>query len=132
EDILEGTGYTSGAFYFHFKNKADCFWHAIEHHQNQRGDWSQLTTGLNPETTPLTQILNRVFGHFTTIHEGMHYWPLVMVDFFNQHRNDPDQKQRFEAVYTRWHTEIVRFVIALQDGGWVNPNRDTDTLATQL
>jgi AcrR family transcriptional regulator len=132
EDILEGTGYTSGAFYFHFKNKADCFWHAIEHRQNQRGDWSQLTTGLTPETTPTIEILDRVFGHFTTIHEGMHYWPLVMVDFFNQHRNDPDQQERFEAVYIRWHAEIVRFVTALQHGGWVNPSRDPDTLATQL
>ena len=132
EDILAGTGYTSGAFYFHFKNKADCFWHAIEYRQSQRGDWSQLTAGRAPETTPLTEILTRVFGHFAAIHEGMHYWPLVMVDFYNQHRTDPDVRERFEAVYKRWHGEIVRFVTALQDGGWVNRDRDPAILATQL
>lgn len=132
EDILEGTGYTSGAFYFHFKSKADCFWHAIEHRQSQRGDWSKITAGLDPQTTSLNEILTRVFGHFTAIHEGMHYWPLVMVDFYNQHRTDPEVRERFKAVYARWHGEIVRFVTALQDGGWVDRDRDPVVLATQL
>ena len=132
EDILEGTGYTSGAFYFHFKNKADSFWHAIEHRQRKRGDWSQITAGLDPATTSLTEILTRVFGHFTAIHEGMHYWPLVMVDFYNQHRDDPVVQERFKAVYQCWHADIARFVATLQQRGWVDRERNPDILATQL
>jgi len=132
EDIVAGTGYTAGAFYFHFKNKADCFWHAVEYRQRQRGDWSRLTADLDPATTPLAEILDRVFGHFATTHNGMHHWALVMVDFYNQHRGDPEHQERLTATYARWHAEIVRFVDALQEGGWVNRDRDPDVLATQL
>ncbi len=132
EDIVEGTGYTSGAFYFHFKNKADCFWHVVEHRQRLRGEWSRVTAGLDPAATPLAEILRRVFGHFDTAVVGRLNWHLAIVDFFNQHRGDLDTQTRFAAAYKTWHTEIERFVIALQDGGWIDRDRDADLLATQL
>src|SRR5271170_7047649 len=81
EDILEGTGYTSGAFYFHFKNKADCFWHVIAYREQLRGDWpTQILDGLDPATTSLEQVLGRVFAHFAAVESGASAWVLVMVD----------------------------------------------------
>jgi AcrR family transcriptional regulator len=130
-NIVEGTGYTSGAFYYHFKTKADCFWHVLEHRQKQRGDWSRLTDSLDPKT-PLREILSRVFAHFEHTNERLDNWLLVMVDFRHQHKDDPNVQERLNAVYHGWHSEIARFVVALQQGGWVATDHDPNTLATQL
>jgi AcrR family transcriptional regulator len=130
-DIVEGTGYTSGAFYYHFKTKADCFWQVLEHRQQQRGDWSRITGDLDP-STPLRDILRRVFAHFEHSNERLDNWFLVMVDFRHQHKDDPDVQERLNAVYQGWHSEIARFVVALQHGGWVAADHDPNALATQL
>jgi TetR/AcrR family transcriptional repressor of nem operon len=133
EDIVEGTGYTGGAFYFHFKSKADCFWHVIEHRQRRRGDWaSTVTRGLDPATTSLEEVLARVFARFAEAEQGISVWVLVMVDFFQQHRDDPEAHARLTAVYERWHAEIEQFVVALQRDHWVATERDAHTLTTQL
>jgi len=59
----QGTGYTSGAFYFQFKNKADCFWHVVAHRERLRGDWaSEITRGLDPATAGLEDVLARTFA----------------------------------------------------------------------
>lgn len=132
EDIVAGTGYTSGAFYFHFKNKADCFWHAIEYRQQRRGDWSRITDGLDPATTPLPELLHRLFGRFDAAVEGRFNWALVMVEFRNQHRDEPATLERLRTVYAVWHADIARFVVALQNGGWISADRDVDQVTTQL
>jgi hypothetical protein len=36
---------------------------------------------------------------------------LVMVDFFQQHRNDADVAERLAEVYARWHGNVARFAI---------------------
>jgi AcrR family transcriptional regulator len=133
EDILEGTRYTSGAFYFHFKNKADCFWHVIAYREELRGDWpTQILDGLDPATTGLEQVLGRVFAHFAAAESGASAWVLVMVDFYQQHRHDPEAQTKLADTYQRWRQGLARFVTALQRGGWVNPDRDPVLLATQI
>lgn len=131
EDIVEGTGYTAGAFYFHFKGKADCFWHVIEHRQKLRGDWSKIADGLDPETTPLAAVLAKLFVDFTEKLDGLNNWFLVMVDFSHQH-DDAETKRRLREVYARWHAELESFVTSLQDGGWIALDRDPHLLTTQL
>jgi AcrR family transcriptional regulator len=133
EDIVEGTGYTSGAYYFHFKNKADCFWQVVAHRERLRGDWpTELIDGLDPATTSLEQVLDHVFAHFAAVEDGASGWVLVMVDFHQQHRHDPDAQTRLADTYKRWHQGIARFITALQHGGWVDPDRNPDLLATQV
>lgn len=132
EDVVAGTGYTSGAFYFHFKNKTECFWHVIEHRQRLRGDWSRVTEGLDPSTASLADVLGRVFAHFRAVDGGFGNWFLVMVDFHQQHRDDADAVERLRVIYDSWHADVARFVGALQQGGWISPARDADTIAAQL
>ena len=67
EDIARAAGHTSGAFYFHFTNKLDCFWAVIDHREALRGDWvSHVITDLAPEAS-LRSVLEATFAHFAAV-----------------------------------------------------------------
>ncbi|HEX5450680.1 MAG TPA: TetR/AcrR family transcriptional regulator [Gaiellaceae bacterium] len=131
-DIVEAAGYTRGAFYFHFVDKGDCFRHVIAYRERLRGDWpASILDGLDPQTTSLEDVLEKMFAHFAATDHGSSAWVLVMVDHFQQHRDDPEAAQLFAEVYRHWHAQIARFVRGLQEQGWLDPDRDPDRLARQ-
>ena len=133
EDIVEGAGYSSGAFYFHFQNKADCYWQVLEYREQRRADWPvDILEGLDPKTTSIEEVLQRVFAHFAATDDGYGAWVLVMVDFFQQHRNDKDVDSSLADRYRRWHAGIAKFVAGLQAGGWIAAERDPEVVAAQL
>lgn len=55
-----------------------------------------------------------------------------MVDFHQQHRDDPDAEYRLAAVYERWQAELRQFVAALAERGWIAADRDPSTIAVQI
>jgi AcrR family transcriptional regulator len=130
-DIVRPTPYTVGAFYYHFTNKADCFWHVIEHRERLREQWQAFPADFDPSQATLEEMIDRALGDLAADMRGRTAWVLVMVDFFQQHRNDPEMRPRFAAIYQRWLDELARFVITLQAGGWVDPDRDPQRLARQ-
>jgi AcrR family transcriptional regulator len=131
EDIVEGTGYTKGAFYFHFENKLECFWSTVAHREALRGDWvSDLVGQLSPDET-LEQALARMFDHFAASEQGVGAWILVMVDFHQQHKDDPEVAARLAEVYETWHGNLGRFAVALQERRLVPPEKDPELLATE-
>lgn len=133
ESIVAGTGYTGGAFYFHFANKTECFWHVVADRERRRGDWAaELTKGLTPADASLESVLERAFARFAAAEDGLHEWVLVMVDFHQQHRDDPEVQARLAEVYAGWRRNVARFVSALQAGGWVDPGRDAELVARQV
>lgn len=132
EDIVAGTGYTRGTFYFHFANKTECFWHVIEHRERLRGNWAHVADSLDPSTTSVEEVVRLAFASFEQTLGGLHDWVMVMVDFYGQHRDDDDVRQRLDGVYDRWHAELTGFVRELQARGWVDRERDPDVLALQV
>ena len=50
-DIVEPTPYSAGAFYYHFANKTDCFWHVVDYRERLRGEWYVVPVGMTPENT---------------------------------------------------------------------------------
>jgi AcrR family transcriptional regulator len=131
EDIVGPTPYTTGAFYYHFANKAECFWHVIEHRERLREQWQGFPADFDPANATLAEMIDRALGDLAADMRGRTAWVLVMVDFFQQHRNDPEMRPRFAAIYERWIAELARFVVILQAGGWVDPDRDPNVLATK-
>jgi AcrR family transcriptional regulator len=132
-DIVAGTDYTSGAFYFHFTDKAECFWTVIEQREQRRGPWwDSVLADLDPGRDSIEDVLEAVFAHFAAEHGEFNEWVLAMLDFHQHHRSDPDAQARLAAVYARWREELVQFVTALAERGWVAADRDPTTVATQL
>jgi AcrR family transcriptional regulator len=133
EDIVAGTGYTAGAFYFHFDNKADCFWHVIRYREELLGSWWEgALDGVDPNSASLEQVLARAFAHFAEALDGLTEGVLVMAGFHAQHRAEPEAMARLAEVYGRWRLQLERFVAALAEGGWIDPGRDPVVLATQM
>lgn len=131
EDIVAGTGYTSGAFYFHFRNKSDCFWHVVDYRQHRGRGWNAFWEGLDPSRMSLEEIVRYAQAGLTP-EEGLSGWTLVMAEHFQQHRDDPESVERFAKLCEGWIRAQTAFVIELQQRGWVNPSRNPETLAIQL
>lgn len=131
EDIVADTGYTKGAFYFHFANKLECFWAVTAYLDERRGDWiAGMSADLGPEAR-LDEVLTAVFAGFEESSHGVGSWVLVMIDFLQQHRDDDAVRTRLGALYANWHGQIAEGVAALQEAGLVTAARDADLLATE-
>jgi AcrR family transcriptional regulator len=132
DDIVESTGYSKGAFYFHFANKLECFWDVIAYREELRGDWvAHVTADLDP-AAPLDQVLARTFAYLAEADQGVGSWVLVMVGFRQQHRDDEGVQAQLAAVYAGWRLSVARFVAALQEAGLVAADKDADLLATEV
>ncbi len=131
DDIVAGTGYTSGAFYFHFKNKADCFWQVIDYRQQRRSGWTTFLDDLAPATVDLETVIRRALASLSP-DVALSGWSLVMVEHFQAHRDDHSVAQRYQELFRTWHDDQIAFVQRLQHQGWVAPTRDAGTIALQL
>jgi AcrR family transcriptional regulator len=131
-DIVARTPYSSGAFYFHFANKADCFWHVMALRERLRGDWYALARETDPSRTSLDALLRQVLGHFARAQEGVVGWTLVVADFARQHGDDRDTQARLKEAYAGWQADIRGFVTLLHDRGWVTDERDASLVAIEL
>jgi AcrR family transcriptional regulator len=132
EDIAEAAGYTSGAFYFHFANKKECFFHVLELREKLRGEWWTRVEAHSPGDTELLAVLTEVFAHFDDVLEHTPAWTLVVVDFFQQHRADADAIARLHASYGRWQAEAAKLIRVLQAGGWIDAERDATDLGSSV
>jgi AcrR family transcriptional regulator len=131
-EIVEPTPYSPGAFYYHFANKTDCFWHVVDYRERLRGDWYEVPEGMTPQNTSLTEVVADALGRLATSLRGYGAWTLVMVDFYQQHRDDPETRARLAELYESWVQQVGRFMRNLQAGGWIDRQRDPDLMATQV
>lgn len=131
-EIVEPTPYSPGAFYHHFANKTDCFWHVVEYRERLRGEWWVIPEGMTPANTTLGEVVGGALGRLAESLRGYTTWTLVMVDFYQQHSDDPEIRARLAELYESWLKQVGRFMQSLQAGGWIAPDRDPDLLALQV
>lgn len=132
DDIVKDTDYSRGSFYFHFTSKLHCFLAVIAYRQQLRGDWAQIPRERDVRTTSLDVVLVEALTALNTTMKGMERWVLLMVECYQQTRGDEEIQQRFREVYATWTEELATFVRNLQDGGWVDPGRDTALLTARV
>ena len=133
-DIAEAAGYTRGAFYFHFDSKEDFFIQLFETQINSSGDWADLPYQFNLETTPLEELLKHsMLSLWKDVYEEpMSGWLLVCVDFFQSTMEDPSIKRKLKELHKNWENDVVKYIKALQEQGYVPSSVDPEKTAFQF
>jgi AcrR family transcriptional regulator len=131
-EIVEPTPYSAGAFYYHFDNKTDCFWQVVAYREELRGEWYVIPDGMDPANTTLTEVTADALGRLAKSLHGHTAWTLVMVDFFQQHRDEADTRARLAELHEGWRDQVSRFMRNLQAGAWIDSDRDPDLMAVQV
>ncbi len=132
EDIVERTGQTKGAFYFHFRNKLDLLEHVIRYRDELRAGWQRLPEEHDPATTPLAELLSGALAEVDRRLHGVNPWVLVMVDAHQQTRGDERARRLFAETYERWIDEATELVDVLKRKGWATSTTPSRQLAMQL
>jgi AcrR family transcriptional regulator len=132
EDIVERTGQTKGAFYFHFKNKLDLLHHVNRRRDELRGEWAHLPEQLDPEPTSVAEAVVATLAEVDRRLQNVGAWIVVMVDAHNHLRGDADAEQLFREAYARWIDEITELVDVLKAMDLATSTAPSRELAVQL
>lgn len=132
DDIVERTGQTKGAFYFHFRNKLDLLGHISRHRDELRAGWHRLPESMDPATTTLADALFTTLAEIERRYDHVGPWILVMVDAFNQTRGVPEAEALFRSAYERWIDELTELVDILKTKGWATTTAPSREVAIQL
>jgi AcrR family transcriptional regulator len=132
DDIVERTGQTKGAFYFHFKNKLELLEHVIAHRERRREGWHQVLDTI-PVGASLPEVVATVMGELDARNDGIGpVWLLVMAGAYHQHPADPDVRRLFAATYERYIDEMTVVVDFLKERGLVPGPATSRSLAAQI
>ncbi len=132
DDIVAGTPYTRGAFYFHFEDKRSCFLDVIAKRQALRSTWTEVPYELDPKATSIEDIVTLAVQRMNEPTVGERPLVLAMVDFFQANRDETDIAETLSAVHRNWIWEITRFVEGLKERGWISTSRPSREIANHL
>lgn len=130
EDVVRDSGLTRGAYYFHFDGKEDFFLAVLEARSGVRGPWWEIAR--SPEFTSIDQMLAAIFGHFSDVEDAAGEWLLLVVEFWQQARQDPALVTRLRELYENWIVELEQFLAILQERGLARDDRDPAELSATL
>lgn len=134
DDITKAAGYTKGAFYVHFKNKEDFFFHLLDQRSTLRKAWpaaKRESEDMGFEQTLRATVKQRI----EVLQEYLSYgagWALVYIEYFLLFKENEQVQERYSEMLKQWLTEIEGFVESLKDRGWVAPEIDTAVAARQI
>lgn len=134
DEIAKTAGYTKGAFYVHFKNKEDFFFHLLDYRFQLRTEWT------DPETSEIEEqefeTLEASIAH--RIGELLQYlnsspgWIMVYIEFYLLMKHHDPVRVRYTALLETWIAEIEQFIASLQSRGWVTSSIDRNQAARNI
>jgi len=129
DDLLRGSGYSKGAFYFHFASKEQYFLELMRHRVRGRGEWWRIAE--RPELESLHAVLERVYRAFNDgpqTGEGAK-WVTIIADFALTARRSGSASRELAELEDGWMRELTAFVEALQARGFARSDRLAGELA---
>ncbi|TBL73954.1 TetR/AcrR family transcriptional regulator [Paenibacillus thalictri] len=130
-DIVARTGQTKGAFYGHFTNKEQFFTHVLDHQIEMVRGWNDIPEQYNPANATLEEVI--VMTLTRLVHMlGVDNWITVLIDFYQQTRQEPELQTLLRQKYGVWISEIEVLVGNLQERGWIAPDKDVRQIAMQV
>lgn len=131
-DIVSQTGHTNGAFYVHFKTKEQLFLQVLDYQMQITSGWTDVPKAYSPADTTLEEVVAITLTRLGEMLQGVDNWIIVLADFYQHTKQDPDIQNRLREQYTRWVSGIERFIRVLQEQGWIAKEKDALLTAKQV
>ncbi|GIG54968.1 TetR/AcrR family transcriptional regulator [Demequina activiva] len=130
EDIVRDSGYTRGAFYFHFPSKEAFFVEVLRARRGRRGPWWEVLEAAEPASmAEALAIANAEFAR--TDPEGAR-WTMAISEFVDANRHDDTLLAPLRELHQEWTEELSRLTVYLQERGWCRTDRTGVQLASDL
>lgn len=120
------------AFSGHFESKKQLFEQVLAFQQRVTNGWTHVPPEYEPCNTTLEEILAFVSTRLVQMLDGVDRWILVLVDFCQETKDDPDMQRLLVAKDEEGLGGIGELVQCLKDRGWVARDRDTREIARQV
>ncbi|NQX61314.1 TetR/AcrR family transcriptional regulator [Paenibacillus qinlingensis] len=131
-DIVARTGHTKGAFYGHFTSKEMLFMHVLNYQIQITDGWAEIPKQFNPKDTSLEEVLSITLTRLGQMLKGLDKWIVVLIDFYQQTKHDPEIHSMLKHKYREWIAGIEALVNTLQVQGWIAPDKDVRLIAMQV
>lgn len=132
QDIVEGSGLTRGAFYFHFGSKEDFFLAVLRERANLRGDWWNVTAKAEPANLEQAVVM-LLQGIDESADDRVTSWTALIAEFAQSIKDDPKYSEELSTLYAEQVREVQLALQTFADRGWVRDDVPlSDVAATVL
>lgn len=128
-DIVRGSSYTRGAFYFHFTGKEEFFLQVLRARADLRDRW-----WLAVQSPDIGDTQEAVIAALTRLREQTdgHPWLLLIADFSQCAVGHDDFTGPLQELYRQWIAEISSFVREMRGRGFAREDIPDEALAEQV
>ena len=130
EDVVRNSGYTRGAFYFHFDSKEEFFLEVLGHRKEIRGSWWEILD--SEAVTDLPSALIATSQEFDRTDPNGGVWTLLIAEFVNENDDKPEYVVPLRKLYGDWLAELAILPRTLQERGWCRTDLPPEILAQQI
>ncbi|WP_152649165.1 TetR/AcrR family transcriptional regulator [Demequina flava] len=130
EDIVRDSGYTRGAFYFHFDSKEEFFIELLSNRPREHGDWLSALDSDN--VTDLRSALIAIVTHFAKSESDQATWTLLTAEFVDANRDDAELLAPLQGLHEVAVAQLAPLVEELVDRDWCRTDLSANSLASQL
>ncbi|WP_084039179.1 TetR/AcrR family transcriptional regulator [Demequina sp. NBRC 110053] len=130
EDVVRDSGYTRGAFYFHFGSKEEFFLEVLRARRDLRGEWWAVVEAAEP--ADLATALTIAQTEFARTDPQGSRWTMVISEFADANRDDESLMAPLRELHAEWCAELGRLMTYAQERGWCRTDLTADELAQDV
>jgi AcrR family transcriptional regulator len=129
DDIVRDSGYTRGAFYFHFPGKEDFFLHLLRARAELRDEWWLVAR--DPALPDLRAAVTATLAHLDALEDGGAQLMLI-ADFFQTVGGRLEYTEPLRELYRTWIVELTAFVTELRGRGFARLDVPAEALGAEI
>lgn len=130
EDVVRDSGYTRGAFYFHFSSKEEFFIEVLRARRDRRGPWWEAVEAAQP--VGLEQALLAAQAEFGRTDPRGGRWSMLIGEFADANREDAALIEPLRELHAEWATELGWLMRYCQEHGWCRTDVGPEALAEDI
>lgn len=130
EDIVRDSGYTRGAFYFHFASKEAFFLDVLRSRKDVRGPWWERVEAAQPHDLATTLVTAQ--AEFAQAEPDGGRWTTVIAEFVEANRDDEALMEPLRDLHRAWAGELAWLMRFAQDRGWCRTDHSAEELAEDV